>query len=133
MLTQGLLKQTSARVDASFDRLLLFGGAARMPQVAARLSDEFGVAPDFDPGRDRSGHRHWGGDVRRHAGQGQGPVPIETEPADSTESTTLSSRRSNSSRKRASSACDDWSDRDEVLWRVDRPQPTARNAPTDTL
>ncbi len=49
-LTRQALAEAERRGYTSFDQLLLVGGSTRMPQVASRLKDEFGVeAKLFEP------------------------------------------------------------------------------------
>lgn len=49
-LTRNLLKEAEQKGYTRFDRLLLVGGSTRMPQVARRLQQEFGIDPQlFDP------------------------------------------------------------------------------------
>jgi molecular chaperone DnaK (HSP70) len=48
--TKSVLDMAKDLGTTSFDKLLLVGGSTKMPQVAARLSKEFGVTPQiFDP------------------------------------------------------------------------------------
>lgn len=49
-LTREMLADAKAKGHESFDKIILVGGATRMPQVAERLVAEFGVAPEsYDP------------------------------------------------------------------------------------
>jgi molecular chaperone DnaK (HSP70) len=49
-LTREMLADAKAKGHERFDRIILVGGATRMPQVPARLQAEFGVEPvSFDP------------------------------------------------------------------------------------
>jgi actin-like ATPase involved in cell morphogenesis len=50
-LTREVVDRARDKGFDSFDRLVLVGGAARMPQVARRLAEEFGKPLDFDPDR----------------------------------------------------------------------------------
>lgn len=47
-LTKNVVREAEARGVASFDRVLLVGGSSFMPAVAARLTDEFGWAPQLE-------------------------------------------------------------------------------------
>ena len=49
-LTQDMLQEARKKGADKFDEIILVGGATRMPQVADRISKEFGVRPrSFDP------------------------------------------------------------------------------------
>ena len=49
-LTREMLADARAKGHERFDKIILVGGATRMPQVTARLVDEFGSEPEaFDP------------------------------------------------------------------------------------
>ncbi|MFO0956805.1 MAG: Hsp70 family protein [Isosphaeraceae bacterium] len=49
-LTREMLEEAEKKGYKKFDKILLVGGATRMPQVPARVTAEFGVEPEsFDP------------------------------------------------------------------------------------
>jgi molecular chaperone DnaK (HSP70) len=49
-LTYEMLKDAKEKGHDKFDKIILVGGATRMPQVRDRIVDEFGVEPEsFDP------------------------------------------------------------------------------------
>ena len=49
-LTHDMLNDAKAKGVTTFDKLILVGGATRMPQVRDRIVDEFGLEPEsFDP------------------------------------------------------------------------------------
>lgn len=49
-LTREMLADAQAKGHGSFDKIILVGGATRMPQVAARIAAEFGKEPEtYDP------------------------------------------------------------------------------------
>ncbi len=49
-LTHDMLNEARAKGVTTFDKIILVGGATRMPQVRDRIVDEFGLEPEsFDP------------------------------------------------------------------------------------
>lgn len=49
-LTHDMLNEAKAKGMTTFDKIILVGGATRMPQVRDRIVDEFGLEPEsFDP------------------------------------------------------------------------------------
>ncbi|AMV37283.1 Hsp70 family protein [Planctomyces sp. SH-PL62] len=49
-LTREMLEDARAKGSAAFDKIILVGGATRMPQVRDRIAAEFGVEPEtYDP------------------------------------------------------------------------------------
>src|SRR5205823_14290244 len=49
-LTREMLADAQAKGHTKFDKIILVGGATRMPQVQNRIVAEFGVEPEvFDP------------------------------------------------------------------------------------
>ena len=49
-LTRDMLNDAKAKGYTAFDKIILVGGATRMPQVRDRIVDEFGLEPEsFDP------------------------------------------------------------------------------------